>query len=205
MLTGSLSAGRAVREDSAFSKGMKKIAVALLACLLFGCVSTKPIPKATSVTSMAQARAPLPPAWKKKHHPTPTPTPTPRPTPTPTPTPRPTPTPTPTPSPTPSPTPTPTPTPSPTATATPTATPTPTPVPTPHGLAWSPPTSGPPPTGYKLHIGTVSGVYTTSFDAGLVTQVAYSDLGVDSSEHFFVVNAYNGFGEGLPSNEIHFP
>jgi Fibronectin type III domain len=125
--------------------------------------------------------------------PTPTPVPTPSPTPTPTPKTTPSPTPTPTPKTTPSPTPTPTPTPSPTPGSSVT-------------LAWNAnlPTSDPATntTGYRLHLGLASGVYTQSTNVGNTTSVTVSNL-ISGLKYYFVVTAYNSSGlESPPSIEV---
>jgi outer membrane biosynthesis protein TonB len=137
--------------------------------------------------------------------PTPTPVPTPSPTPTPTPKTTPSPTPTPTPKTTPSPTPTPTPK----TTPSPTPTPAPTPSPTPGSsvtLAWNAnlPTSDPATntTGYRLHLGLASGVYTQSTNVGNTTSVTVSNL-ISGLKYYFVVTAYNSSGlESPPSIEV---
>lgn len=66
-------------------------------------------------------------------------------------------------------------------------------------LVWDANTSGI--AGYRLHYGTRSGSYSRQLDVGLVTTAIVSDL-ADGTTYFFVVNAYNAYGESPPSNEV---
>ncbi|HEU4684606.1 MAG TPA: fibronectin type III domain-containing protein [Nitrospira sp.] len=67
-------------------------------------------------------------------------------------------------------------------------------------LSWNPSTSTNV-TGYKLYMGTASGVYSTSFNVGNATSYSVNNLAVGTT-YYFVVTAYNGSGvESLPSNE----
>lgn len=67
-------------------------------------------------------------------------------------------------------------------------------------FAWDAPAGGVPPTGYKLHVGSVSGTYTQHVDVG---NVLIKALDVDvTSKKFVTVTAYNDSGESLPSNEL---
>ena len=142
-------------------------------------------------------------AARSSSTPTPTPSATPTPTPSSTPTPTPSATPTPTPRSSPSPTPNPTPTPA------PTPTPQPTPSPTPISsvtLAWdaNPKTSDSATntTGYRLHVGLLSGVYTQTTSVGNTTTATVSNL-ISGLTYYYVVTAYNGGGlESPPSNEV---
>jgi fibronectin type III domain protein len=73
-------------------------------------------------------------------------------------------------------------------------------------LAWNanPPTSDPATntTGYRVHVGLASGIYTQSTNVGNTTAVTESTL-VSGSTYYFVVTAYNSAGlEGPPSNEV---
>jgi len=56
--------------------------------------------------------------------------------------------------------------------------------------------------GYKVYLGTASGVYGTSINVGNVTSYVMSNLAVGTT-YYFVVTAYNISGsESLPSNEV---
>lgn len=122
--------------------------------------------------------------------PTPTPTPTPKPTPTPTPKP--------TPTPTPKPSPTPTPKPSPTPSATPAV--------SSITLTWNAnaPTSNPATNtvGYRVHWGTVSGVYTQVTSVGNITTATISNL-TRGLTYYIIVTGYNSAGvDGQASNQV---
>jgi hypothetical protein len=124
---------------------------------------------------------------------------------------------TPGPTPTPAPTPTPKPMPTPTLTPKPTATPTSTPnqsaTPTPKPassvtLAWNADaaTSNPATNtvGYRLHMGTASGVYTQTTDLRKATTATVSNL-QSGTTHYFVVTAYNSVGlDSPPSAQLVF-
>ena len=67
-------------------------------------------------------------------------------------------------------------------------------------LAWDPSLSGNV-TGYTVHYGTASGVYTGSVDAG--NQTTYTVTGLTRGvTYFFVVRAYSPSGSSAPSNEV---
>ena len=55
--------------------------------------------------------------------------------------------------------------------------------------------------GYRLHYGTRSGSYSRQLDVGLVTTATATGL-ADGTTYFFVINAYNAYGESPPSNEV---
>jgi hypothetical protein len=56
--------------------------------------------------------------------------------------------------------------------------------------------------GYKVYLGTASGVYGTSINVGNVTSYGVSNLAVGNT-YYFVVTAYNTSGsESPPSNEV---
>jgi fibronectin type III domain protein/BACON domain-containing protein len=56
--------------------------------------------------------------------------------------------------------------------------------------------------GYKVYMGTASGVYGTSLNVGNVTSYVVSNLAVGTT-YYFVVTAYNTSGsESPPSNEV---
>lgn len=60
-------------------------------------------------------------------------------------------------------------------------------------------------TGYKLHVGTTSGTYSLTVDAGNVTTFPIGPPLVAGTNYFAVVKAYNAQGaESLPSNEVAF-
>lgn len=55
--------------------------------------------------------------------------------------------------------------------------------------------------GYKIYYGTASGTYGTPIDIG--SKTAYTVSGLQrNTTYYFVVTAYNGFGESSRSNEI---
>ncbi len=59
-------------------------------------------------------------------------------------------------------------------------------------------------TGYNLHVGTASGVYTQTINAGLVTTLTVSSL-LSGTNYFAVLKAYNAAGVESPaSNEVAF-
>lgn len=55
--------------------------------------------------------------------------------------------------------------------------------------------------GYKIYYGTVSGTYGQPIDIGSKTTYTVSGL-LHTTKYYFVVTAYNGFGESDRSNEI---
>jgi fibronectin type 3 domain-containing protein len=68
-------------------------------------------------------------------------------------------------------------------------------------LTWNPVTSTDL-AGYKVYMGTASGVYETSINAGNVTSYMVSNLALGTT-YYFVVTDYNTSGsESLPSNEV---
>jgi hypothetical protein len=68
-------------------------------------------------------------------------------------------------------------------------------------LTWNPVTSTDL-AGYKVYMGTASGVYGTSINAGNVTSYIVSNLAMGTT-YYFVVTGYNTSGsESLPSNEV---
>ncbi|MBI5149746.1 MAG: right-handed parallel beta-helix repeat-containing protein [Candidatus Omnitrophica bacterium] len=56
-------------------------------------------------------------------------------------------------------------------------------------------------TGYKVKYGTASGIYGTTLDVGNVTTYPVTGL-TNDTPYYFVVTAYNGFGERDPSNQL---
>ena len=70
-------------------------------------------------------------------------------------------------------------------------------------LAWDPPLSADV-TGYRLYLGTTSGVYNQTSDVGIETTTMVSNLIVGTT-YYFVVTAYNSSGLESPfSNEVSF-
>ena len=69
-------------------------------------------------------------------------------------------------------------------------------------LAWDSSPSNP--DGYRIHYGTSPGSYTQTIDVGNVTEYIVSGLQTDVS-YYFVVSAYNEFGESGYSNEAQWP
>lgn len=68
-------------------------------------------------------------------------------------------------------------------------------------LSWDPSTSTNV-AGYKVYMGTASGVYSSSFTLGSTTTYTVSNLGVRST-YYFAVTAYNDSGiESSTSNEV---
>jgi fibronectin type 3 domain-containing protein len=71
----------------------------------------------------------------------------------------------------------------------------------PVSLAWD---ANPEPdiSGYRIHYGAVSGLYSGSLDVGNVTSAIVPDL-IEATTYYFTVTAYNTAGlESLPSNEV---
>ena len=67
-------------------------------------------------------------------------------------------------------------------------------------LAWDPNTDQV--SGYKVHIGTISGSYTQHLDVGLSTSYIYASA-TDGQRYCFAVSAYNASAvEGAKSNEV---
>lgn len=70
-------------------------------------------------------------------------------------------------------------------------------------LAWDPDVSADI-TGYRLYLGTTSGVYIQTSDVGITTSTMVSNL-IIGKTYYFVVTAYNSSGlESPPSNEVSF-
>ena len=68
-------------------------------------------------------------------------------------------------------------------------------------LAWNP-DSDPTVVGYRVHLGTSSGVYTQEEDVGNLTSATVSSL-VGGATYYFVVTAYDASAvESSPSNEV---
>lgn len=68
-------------------------------------------------------------------------------------------------------------------------------------LTWNPVTSTDL-AGYKVYMGTASGIYGTPINAGNVTSYMVSNLTLGTT-YYFVVTGYNSGGsESLPSNEV---
>ena len=67
-------------------------------------------------------------------------------------------------------------------------------------LAWSPVTD-PTLDGYKVYVGTVSGLYTRTITVGNLTSYTIDSLATGTT-YFFAVTAYNSAGESSPSNEV---
>lgn len=69
-------------------------------------------------------------------------------------------------------------------------------------LSWSAPTTSTDVAGYKVYMGTASGVYGPPINVGNVTSYVLSNLAVGNT-YCFVVTAYNSSGvESTPSNEV---
>jgi hypothetical protein len=76
----------------------------------------------------------------------------------------------------------------------------PPPSPTTAILSWDPvtdPTLG----GYKVYLGTASGVYTRTITVGNLTSHTVDSL-TTGTTYFFAVTSYNSAGESAPSNEV---
>ena len=70
-------------------------------------------------------------------------------------------------------------------------------------LAWDPSLSAGI-TGYRLYLGTTSGVYIQTSDVGIMTSTMVSNL-IIGKTYYFVVTAYESSGlESPPSNEVSF-
>ncbi len=67
-------------------------------------------------------------------------------------------------------------------------------------LAWDPVTD-PTLDGYKVYVGTTSGLYTRTITVGNLTSYTIDSLATGTT-YFFAVTAYNGAGESSPSNEV---
>ena len=69
-------------------------------------------------------------------------------------------------------------------------------------LAWDPPAVSTDVTGYMIHYGVASGVYSESIDVGNTTSYTVSNL-TDGQKYYFAVTAYNNAGlESAYSNEV---
>ncbi len=69
-------------------------------------------------------------------------------------------------------------------------------------LAWDPPDISTDVTGYMIHYGTASGIYSQAVDVGNITSYTVSNL-LDGQTYYFAVTAYNAFGyESVYSNEV---
>ena len=79
--------------------------------------------------------------------------------------------------------------------------PTPPPVASTATLAWSP-VIDPTVAGYKVHVGTASGLYSRDITVGNLTSYTVDSLSLGNT-YFFVVTAYSSDGgESLASNEV---
>lgn len=67
-------------------------------------------------------------------------------------------------------------------------------------LAWSP-VNDPSLDGYKILVGTASGLYTRTITVGNVTSYTVDRL-TTGTTYFFAVTAYNSASDSLPSNEV---
>lgn len=67
-------------------------------------------------------------------------------------------------------------------------------------LAWNPVTD-PTLDGYKVYIGTASGLYTRAIAVGNLTTYTVDSL-TTGTTYYFAVTAYNSGGESTPSNEV---
>ncbi|MBX3330292.1 MAG: fibronectin type III domain-containing protein [Nitrospira sp.] len=67
-------------------------------------------------------------------------------------------------------------------------------------LAWNPVTDLTL-AGYKVYVGTTSGLYTRTIDVGNITSYIVDSLPT-ATTYYFAVTAYNSAGESLPSNEV---
>lgn len=68
-------------------------------------------------------------------------------------------------------------------------------------IAWDVPTSGNV-AGYKVHVGTAAGSYTTHLDVGNVTQYDISLPDTTTGKVYVAVTAYNDGTESSVSNEV---
>jgi hypothetical protein len=67
-------------------------------------------------------------------------------------------------------------------------------------LAWSP-VADPTLSGYKIYVGTASGLYTQTITVGNLTSYTVGSLAMGTT-YYFAVTAYNSAGESTPSNEV---
>jgi len=67
-------------------------------------------------------------------------------------------------------------------------------------LAWSP-VNDPTLDGYKVYVGTTSGLYTRTITVGNLTSYTVDSL-TTRTTYYFSVTAYNSAGESSPSNEV---
>ena len=67
-------------------------------------------------------------------------------------------------------------------------------------LAWNPVTD-PTLDGYKIYVGTTSGLYTRTITVGNLTSYTVDSL-TTRTTYYFSVTAYNSAGESSPSNEV---
>jgi fibronectin type 3 domain-containing protein len=67
-------------------------------------------------------------------------------------------------------------------------------------LAWSP-VNDPTLDGYKVYVGTASGLYTRTIPVGNLTSYTVDSL-TTGTTYYFAVTAYNTAGESSPSNEV---
>jgi hypothetical protein len=67
-------------------------------------------------------------------------------------------------------------------------------------LAWGP-VNDPTLDGYKVYVGTTSGLYTRTITVGNLTSYTVDSL-TTRTTYYFSVTAYNSAGESLPSNEV---
>ncbi len=67
-------------------------------------------------------------------------------------------------------------------------------------LTWNPVTD-PTLDGYKVYVGTASGLYTRTITVGNLTSYTIDSLATGTT-YFFTVTAYNSAGESSPSNEV---
>jgi hypothetical protein len=69
-------------------------------------------------------------------------------------------------------------------------------------LTWDPPVVSTDVTGYMLHYGTASGVYSQAIDVGNTTSCAVGNL-IDGQTYYFAATAYNQAGnQSVYSNEV---
>lgn len=67
-------------------------------------------------------------------------------------------------------------------------------------LSWSP-VADPTLSGYKIYVGTASGLYTNTITVGNLTSYTVGSLAMGTT-YYFAVTAYNSAGESTPSNEV---